>query len=80
MKWKKIAPIAVAIILVLEETIAEASGIEGRGNGTYGYDPMISGSDADGDGIIEFVISEFDGNDDKKVCTVKCSTDKSSRY
>ncbi|MGN0621549.1 MAG: hypothetical protein ACI4I9_06750 [Porcipelethomonas sp.] len=55
-----------------KETIAEESEIYERNNAYNNYDTYLQGTDSDGNGIIEYTISVFDGSEYDKVCTIKC--------
>ncbi|WP_295219556.1 hypothetical protein [Ruminococcus sp.] len=57
---------------VSEETTAAESEIYERNSSSTDYDTKVKGKDVDGDGCIEFTISEFTGVDYKKACTIKC--------
>lgn len=57
---------------VSAETTASESEIYERNSSSTDYDTKVKGKDVDGDGCIEFTISEFTDADYKKVCTIKC--------
>ncbi len=53
-----------------KETTASESEIFGRENGGYNFDTDVFGKDVDGDGYVEFTISEYTGFGYEEVCTI----------
>ncbi len=53
------------------ETTAAESEIYERESSDYNYDTSVYGKDADGDGYVEFTISEFVGDGYDEICTIR---------